>query len=55
MKATGDQSIEAAMDWLIVHAEDSENTQSSSKAEEGNNETKSTEPAPVAKSFKCDE
>jgi len=49
--------IEAAMDWLIVHAEDSDKTSSLSEtAGEGNNENKSNdEQAPVAKSFKCDE
>lgn len=48
--------IEAAMDWLIVHAEDSEKTSSLSEAGEGNNEIKpSNEQVSVAKSFKCDE
>ena len=48
--------IEAAMDWLIVHAEDSVKTSSPSETGEENNENKSNdEQAPVAKSFKCDE
>ncbi len=64
IRETGDQNIEAAMDWLISHSENAEEQQPTenkqSKVEEPaiadeapNSDAAS--PATVAKSIKCDE